>query len=332
MKGRFDLIARGTTEIITEAELREFLKREKLTTYCGYEPSGKIHFGHALTVWKLIDFQELGAKVIVLLADLHAFLNHKGTLEEIRAVAEYNRHCFIALGLDPKRTEFMLGSDFQLKPEFMLDVLRMAVGTTLLRARRSMDMIARQLENPDVAQTLYPLMQAVDMAWLGVDVAVGGIDQRKVHMLAREELPTIGRRKPVCIHIPLLHGLDGAAKMSSSKGNFIAIDDEPATIREKVSKAFCPPMVVKDNPIIEYVEHIIMPTAKSFEIKRAAKHGGAVEITSAAELKKLYADGKLHPADLKAAVAEAIVDLLSPVRKYFEEHPGAKLSRPTKVL
>jgi len=323
---------RGASEVVTEDELRELLKHEKLAAYCGYEPSGKIHFGHALTAWKLMDFQKLGAKVIVLLADLHAFLNHKGTLEKIRAVAEYNRHCFIALGLDPKRTEFMLGSDFQLKPEFILDVLRMAVGTTLLRARRSMDMIARQLENPDVAQTLYPLMQAVDMAWLGVDVAVGGIDQRKVHMLAREELPAIGRRKPVCIHIPLLHGLDGAAKMSSSKGNFIAIDDEPATIREKVSKAFCPPMVVKDNPIIEYVEHIIMPTAKSFEIKRAAKHGGAVEITSAAELKKLYADGKLHPADLKAAVGDAIVDILAPVRTYFEEHPGAKLSQPPKVL
>ncbi len=332
MQTKFDLIAKGTEEIVTEAELRALLAKETPIVYCGYEPSGKIHFGHALTVQKLIDFQKLGAKVIVLLADLHAFLNHKGTLEEIRAVAEYNRHCFIALGLDPKRTEFMRGSDFQLKPEFMLDVLRMAVGTTLLRARRSMDMIARQLENPDVAQTLYPLMQAVDMAWLGIDVAVGGTDQRKVHMLAREELPAIGRRKPVCIHIPLLHGLDGAAKMSSSKGNFIAIDDEPATIREKIGRAFCPPKVTKDNPIIEYVEHIIMPTAKSFEIKRAAKHGGTVEITSAAELKKLYAVGKLHPADLKAAVAEAIVDFLAPVKKYFEEHPSAKLPQPVKVL
>lgn len=332
MAERFDIIARGTTEIITEAELRELLKREKLTAYCGYEPSGKIHFGHALTVRKLMDFQKLGARVIVLLADLHAFLNHKGTLDEIRAIAEYNRHCFIALGLDPKRTEFMLGSSFQLKPEFSLDVLRMATDTTLLRARRSMAEIARHLKDPDVAQVLYPLMQAVDMAHLDVDVAVGGLDQRKVHMVAREKLSKLGYRKPVCIHIPLLHGLDGAAKMSSSKGNFIAIDDEPATIREKVSKAFCPPKVTKDNPTIEYVEHIVMPTTNSFEIKRAAKHGGAVEITSAAELKKLYADGKLHPADLKAAVGDAIVDILAPVRKYFEEHPGAKLSQPTKVL
>ncbi len=332
MEKRFDLIARGTTEIITGAELRELLKKEKLTAYCGYEPSGKIHFGHALTVQKLGDLQAAGARVIVLLADLHAYLNDKGTLEEIRRVAEYNRHCFIALGLDPKRTEFLLGSDFQLKSEFSLDVLRMAVDTTLLRARRSMAEIARHLKDPDVAQVLYPLMQAVDMAHLDVDVAVGGIDQRKVHMVAREKLPALGYRKPVCVHMPLLHGLDGAAKMSSSKGNFIAIDDEPGTIEEKVKKAFCQPKIFKDNPIIEYAEHVILPALGSFRVSREAKHGGPLEIEGAAELRKLYAAGKLHPTDLKAAVGGALIQVLEPVRRYFEEHPDAKLARPSKVL
>lgn len=332
MEEKFDLVARGTTEIITEAELRELLKKERPTAYCGYEPSGKIHFGHALTVQKLVDLQAAGARVIVLLADLHAYLNDKGTLEEIRRVAEYNRHCFIALGLDPKRTEFLLGSDFQLKPEFSLDVLRMAVDTTLLRARRSMAEIARHLEDPDVAQVLYPLMQAVDMAHLDVDVAVGGIDQRKVHMVAREKLPALGYRKPVCVHIPLLHGLDGAAKMSSSKGNFIAIDDEPATIEEKVKKAFCPPKIVKDNPIIEYAEHVVLPALSRFRVSREAKHGGPLVIESAAELRKLYAAGKLHPTDLKAAVGAALVQVLEPIRRYFEGHPDAKLARPSKVL
>jgi len=331
MRSKFELATRGTEEVVTEPELRELLARGKVKVYCGYEPSGKIHFGHALTVRKLVDFQELGADVMVLLADLHAFLNHKGTLEEIQEIAEYNKHCFIALGLDPQHTKFMLGSDFQLEEKYSLDVMRMAVKTTLMRARRSMDMISRQLEDPDVAQVLYPIMQAVDMAWLNVDVAVGGIDQRKVHMLAREELPKIGHRKPVCVHIPLLHGLDGATKMSSSKGNFIAIDDEPAVIKEKVGKAFCPPKV-KDNPILEYIEYVILPTKGRLEIKRAPKYGGAVDVTSAAELKKLYAAGKLHPADLKGAVAEALIELLAPVRKYFEERPSAKLSRPSKVL
>jgi len=329
---RFKFAAQGTSEVVTETELRKLLDKKKITVYCGYEPSGKIHFGHALAVQKLMDFQKMGARVIVLLANLHAYLNDKGTLEEIRRVAEYNKHCFIALGLDPERTEFLLGSDFQLKPKFMMDVLRMATGTTLLRAHRSMAEIARHLKDPDVAQVLYPLMQAVDIAHLNVDVAVGGIDQRKVHMVAREKLPTLGYQKPVCVHMPLLHGLDGAAKMSSSKGNFIAIDDEPSVVKEKVTKAFCPPRQTKDNPIIEYVEHVILPALGKLEVSRQAKYGGPLEVEDAAKLRELYSSGELHPTDLKTAVAEALVRVLEPVRRYFEEHPDAKLTQPSPVL
>lgn len=321
----FELALRGTAEVVTREELEELISRGHFSVYCGYEPSGKIHFGHLLTLKKLKDFQEIGARVIVLLADLHAYLNHKGTIEEIRKIAEYNKHCFIALGLDPSKTEFVLGSEFQLREEFMMDVLRMATSTTLLRARRSMAEIARKIKDPDVAQVLYPLMQAVDIAHLKVDVAVGGIDQRKVHMIARESLPKLGYKEPVCVHTPLLHGLDGAEKMSSSKGNFIAIDDPPEVIRKKIEESFCPPLQVEGNPVIEYVEHLVLPEFNVLEIERELRYGGKLEVSSAAELKALYSSGKLHPADLKAAVAETIIKLLSPAREYFSKHPEAAL-------
>ncbi len=322
---RFELIKRGCEEVVTEDELRQLLSQQQFSAYCGYEPSGKVHFGHALTALKLIDLQKAGAKITILLADLHAFLNHKGTLDEIRKIAEYNKHCFIGLGLDPHRTDFVLGSSFQLKPEYMVDVLRMATGTTLLRARRSMAEIARETDDPDVAQVLYPLMQSVDIAHLKVDVAVGGIDQRKVHMVARENLPGLGYRKPVCVHVPLLHGLDGGAKMSSSKGNFVAVDDAPATVREKMGKAFCPAKEVKDNPVIEYAEHFALPQLGKLEVSRPAKFGGPLTIGGAEELRRIYTAGQLHPADLKSSLAEALVKMLAPVREHFEKHPGARL-------
>lgn len=317
MEEKLRLAVRGAAEVVTEEELRGLISKGSFTAYCGYEPSGKIHFGHWLTVRKLRDLQEVGAKVIVLLADLHAYLNHKGTLEQVRETAEYNRKCFVALGLDPERTEFRLGSEFQLSPEFMLDVLRMSTGTTLLRARRAMAEIARKQESPDVAQVLYPLMQALDIAHLKVDVAVGGMDQRKVHMIAREKLPDLGYGKPVCIHMPLLHGLDGAEKMSSSKGNFVAVDDPPEVIVQKIKKAYCPPQVVEGNPIVEYAEHVVLPELGELEIERPERYGGRVVVREASELRRLYSEGKLHPADLKAAVAEAVVRILEPVRKFF---------------
>jgi len=99
-----------------------------------------------------------------------------------------------------------------------------------------------------------------------------------------------------------------------------------------VKKAFCPPKVTKDNPIIEYAEHIILPALGGLRVSREARHGGPLEIGSAAELRKLYGAGKLHPTDLKAAVGVALVQVLEPVRRYFEEHPDAKLARPHEVL
>ena len=116
--------------------------------------------------------------MIVLLADLHAYLNEKGDFETIREIAEYNKRCFKAVGLE--NADFILGSSFQLGEEYMLNVLKLSAMTTLHRARRSMDEISRSKENPKVSQMIYPLMQAVDIAFLGVDVAVGGIDQRKI--------------------------------------------------------------------------------------------------------------------------------------------------------
>ncbi len=308
------IVLRGVQEVVTEPELRAVLSRGRFSAYCGYEPSGRIHVGHWITIRKLRDLQEAGGRIVVLLADLHAYLNGKGTLEQVRELAEYNRQCFEALGLNPHRTVFKLGSEFQLSREFMWDVLQLATRTTLARARRSMAEIARDLDNPDVAQVLYPLMQAVDIAYLKVDVAVGGTDQRKVHMIAREQLPALGYKKPVCIHTPLLHGLDGSEKMSSSKGNFVAVDDSPEEIRRKISKAFCPARQLESNPVLEYAEHLVLPEAGKLFVRRPAKYGGDLEISDVQELKDLFARGALHPADLKAAVAESLIEILEPVR------------------
>ena len=202
---RLELVKRNVQEIVTEEELEELLNRKEVPcAYVGYEPSGKIHMGHVLTVNKLIDLQKAGFKVIVLLADIHAYLNRKGTLEEVRKVADYNRRCFVALGLDEKKTDFVYGSDYQFGAEYMLNVLKLSRAVTLNRARRSMDEVGRAWMTPTVSQMVYPLMQAVDIAMLKVDVAVGGIDQRKVQCLPAK-LKKYWIQNTVCIHTPIPH-------------------------------------------------------------------------------------------------------------------------------
>ncbi|NJD77535.1 MAG: tyrosine--tRNA ligase [Candidatus Methanoperedens sp.] len=313
------LITRNTEEIVTKEEIEALIESNKQpSAYVGYEPSGKIHMGHVLTVNKLLDLQQAGFKIMVLLADIHAYLNEKGTMDEVRKIADYNKRCFIALGLDEKKTKFVLGSSYQLKPEYMLDVLKLARSTTLNRARRSMDEVSRDAENPKVSQMIYPLMQALDIAHLGVDVAVGGIDQRKIHMLAREGLPELGYRAPVCIHTPILLGLDGK-KMSSSKGNYISVDDTAEGIKKKMKGAFCTEGEVKDNPVLSLFKFHIMPRYPEIVIKRPEKYGGDLHYESYEKLESDFAAKALHPMDLKAAAAGYMNEILEPVRKLMVE-------------
>jgi tyrosyl-tRNA synthetase len=234
----YERVTRNTVEIVTEDDLRSLLNKPTKKVYAGYEPSGEIHLGHLVTVNKLVDMQAAGFEVVVLLADVHAFLNRKGTLEKVRELADYNRRCFEGLGL--KNVQYVLGSDLQLNRDYELLVLQLSQQITLNRATRSMDEVGRQMDHPTVSQMIYPIMQMADIAMLGADAAVGGIDQRKIHMLAREHLVNFGYAAPVCIHTPIMNGIDGK-KMSSSQGNFISVADTEEEIKKKCQKAFCPP-------------------------------------------------------------------------------------------
>jgi tyrosyl-tRNA synthetase len=316
LDSKIELVKRGTLETVTPEELREKIEDQKMIAYIGYEPSGKVHLGHAITVKKMIDLQNAGFKIKILLADLHAYLNGKGSLEEIKEISGYNMRCFRSLGLSDD-TEFILGSSFQTKEDYTYKVYELALYTTLARAKRSMAQITRESKDHKVAEVIYPLMQVVDMMFLEADLAVGGMEQRKIHMLARENLPKVGYAAPVCIHTPLLHGTDGSDKMSSSKENFIAIDDSPSDIKEKVKKSFCPPGQVEDNPILEIAEHFIFTESSTILIERPSKFGGNLELNQE-QLFELYGKGELHPLDLKNAVSNHLIKILEPVREYLK--------------
>ena len=311
---RKKLILRNAKEIILESELDEILNINKPRAYVGYEPSGEIHLGHMMTVNKLLDLQNAGFEVVVLLADVHAYLNEKGDFEEIKRIAEYNKAAFIALGLDESKTKFVLGSSYQFEREYVLDMLRMARLTTMNRSRRSMDEVSRRKEDPMVSQMIYPLMQALDIAHLEIDLAVGGMDQRKIHMLARENLPKLGYKPPTCLHTPILLGLDGE-KMSSSKSNYISVRDDERVVREKIRKAYCPARQVDNNPVIEIMRYHIFPRFNEVVVERDKKFGGDVIYTSFEQLVEDFKSDKLHPLDLKNAVATYLNKILEDVRK-----------------
>lgn len=309
-------ISKDTAEIIELDELKEIIKRDEKVAYVGFEPSGKIHLGHALTIKRMKALQEAGFQIKIFIANLHAFLNGKGTLEELNEISQYNIKCFKALGLS-EDTEFIMGSD-RITPEYMLRVFQAATQITIQRAQRSMAQVSRD-ETHNVAEALYPVMQALDIDDLNANVAVGGMEQRKIHMLAREVLPKLGLESPVCIHIPLIHGTDGSDKMSSSKGNFIAIDDSPKEIKNKINKSFCPIGVIEDNPVIEMAHYYIFDEHEKMLVERPEKFGGNLELTEE-ELHDVYSKEELHPMDLKNTVSKYLIEKFAPAREYMESH------------
>ena len=315
---KFREITSNLEEAITSEELKALIEdTECVTAYAGYEPSGRLHLGHLLTAYKLVDLQNAGVNIIVLLADLHAFLNEKGTIEQIEEWARYYRSCFSALGLGGN-ARYVLGSDYQLDAEYTKLVLRLARDTTLNRARRSMDEISRNAEDPVVSQMIYPLMQTADIGFLDVDIAVGGIDQRKIHMLAREALHSLGFKTPVCLHTPILLGLDGN-KMSSSKNNLIAVEDSFELIKQKIQAAYCPPRSIHDNPTMQLYELYIFPQFGEVELKRPERYGGDVSYNSLLGLQLDYEKGLIHPLDLKNGAAIYIEQIIAPIRRMLIE-------------
>lgn len=314
---RFQLIKRNTEEIITEDELKKLLKDKKTpVVYCGYEPSGPLHLGHFVTITKLMDFAEAGFKVKVLLADIHAFLNRKGNEALIEKEVNAWKKTIKAIGL---KAEVVLGSDFQFNKSYQLDVMRLAQESTINRGLRSMQEIARDIEHATISQLWYPLMQVADIKHLGVDVALGGIEQRKVHMIGRE-LDKIMNYKFIALHTPLITSLKGPGeKMSKSiSGSGIAVTDSYEEIKKTMQNAYCPEKVVENNPVTQIAKLIIFPRIGKLKIERAAKFGGDLTFSNYNELEKAYKDGKLHPLDLKNAVAENIEKIIAPIRKNFK--------------
>ncbi len=320
----YELISRNAEELVTEEEVRELAENpEGKRAYVGYEPSGVLHIGHMLTANKLIDLQEAGFEVVILLADVHAYLNDKGTFDEIQETAEKMKDQFIAYGLDEENTEFRFGSGFQMDDDYVLDLHSLELETTLNRASRAMSEI-QSGESTKVSQAVYPLMQSLDIEYLDLDLAIGGMEQRKVHMLARDTLPSIGYDAPTCLHTPLIAELSsGEGKMSSSKGVTISMEDSTEDIEEKVNGAFCPPTRDPEgdleNPVLQIFEYHVFPRFENVVVERPDKYGGNLEYDDYDSLEDDLESGELHPADAKGALAAYLDELIEPGREQLRQ-------------
>lgn len=352
---KFNLITRNLEEVLTEEELKTLIESgTPLRHYIGFEISGKVHLGTGLATMQIIkNLQEAGVTTTVLLADWHTWLNKKldGTLETARRMGrdyfeEGLKAAALCVGADPEKINFILGSELyeKLGNEFWATVIRVSKATTLARMIRSTTIMGRKESDiSDAAMLIYPAMQSADIFAMDITIAHAGTDQRNVHVVARDAAGSLSKQKPVAIHHHLLLGLlkpavwplpEGnreetvmAMKMSKSKpDSAVFIHDSPDEIRRKVNNAFCPEGEVAFNPILDWAKHLIFVNRESLPpkegrviVNRKSEHGGNVEYQTYQDLEKDYTEKKLHPMDLKEAMAEWLIKKLEPARKYFED-------------
>jgi len=127
-----------------------------------------------------------------------------------------------------------------------------------------------------------------------------------------------------------------AEKMSSSiAATKLDLLDSPLEVRNKINKCYCPAGTLIDNPLLIILEKMLWPILKykniNFVINRPAKFGGQITYNSLDDIKRDFvtsiADGeyKLHPADLKMGIADALNMILEPIRSTFDTADMRKL-------
>lgn len=341
---RLELIRGVGEDIIGLEEIEEKLKQgKKLIAYDGFEPSGKIHIAQgllrALTIKKLI---QAGVHFKMLIADWHGYLNNKmgGDIEKIQNVGKYFIEVWKSCELEGDNIEYVWASEQVKDPKYWEMVMRVSRAVTLKRAIRCSQIMGRsESDNLSAAQIIYPMMQATDIFYLEADIAQLGVDQRKVNVVARQVADELGWEKPAAVHHHMLLGLihtevskdadvvERAIAMKMSKSNpnsAIFMTDSPEEVDRKIRKAYAPPQIIEDNPVLEYTKYILFNSFDTVKIEREEKHGGNVEYASYRAMEKDYASGALFPLDLKNTLARDLNKLLDPVRKHFKENVAAK--------
>ena len=361
IKTKLKLITQNTEEVLTVKELENLLVSDTpLRHYVGFEISGLIHLGTGLAcMQKVKDFQEAGIECSLFLADWHAWINNKlgGDKEKIKNIGvPYFREGLIAglkcVRADPSKIKFVLGTElYHNNNDYLTTIIEISKQTTLARIKRSTDIMGRQAkETTDFARLLYPAMQVADIFIQNINIAHGGTDQRKAHVIARSVVLGEKNSKPIAIHHRLLLGLQKpaiwpvpkenmreawtSAKMSKSiPKSAVFIHDTPEEIREKIKNAFCPSKEIDFNPIIDWVKTLIFINKDAeLSIQRENRFGGNIIFRNFEDLAEAFKNGLLHPEDLKKAVAEKIIEILEPARKHFEIPENKEKLRKLKEL
>jgi tyrosyl-tRNA synthetase len=256
-----ETLRRNVIDLISEEELKKKINTgKKLNIKLGADPTAPdLHFGHAVVLEKLKQFQDLGHQIIFVIGDFTALIGDPSGRSKVRKQIgekeiKENAQTYVnqvSKILDINKAQIRYNSEWLSKIDTK-ELLRILSNFTLARILERDDFIKRYKANIALFmhEFMYPIMQAYDSVAINADVELGGTDQKFNLLLGRDMQILFNQVPQIVMTMPLLIGTDGTVKMSKSIGNYIGITEEPNTIYGKI-------MSIPDNLIHDYYKLIL---------------------------------------------------------------------------
>jgi tyrosyl-tRNA synthetase len=230
-------LTRNAVDVLPEGGLeRKLTLGRPLRVKLGIDVTAPhIHIGNGIPLQRMRAFQDEGHTGVLIVGDYTARIGDPSGAsaerpmiapEEIdRMAARFFESAYTIL--DPERTEVRFNGEWLGELDFA-GVLRLTRTATVARLLERDDFSKRfTAQQPiSVSELLYPLMQAYDSVAIEADVELGGTDQLYNLLAGREVMEAYGLEPQVVLTTPLIDSWDGS-KMSGSKGNYIALVEDP---------------------------------------------------------------------------------------------------------
>lgn len=287
-----ELLTRGVTNIVERKHFEASLRgKKKLRIKFGIDPTGpNIHIGHAITYWKLREFQDLGHKIVLIIGDFTAQIGDPSDKESERQpltakqIKENERGYLEQIGMiiDLGKAEICNNSSWHATGTKQ-DLIEEAMNFTVNQMSQRDNFAKRLAEDKPVGlhEFLYPLLQGMDSVAVKADVELGGNDQYFNLLAGRTLQKKYGQEPQDVMTFELIEGTDGR-KMSKSYNNAIYLLDSPD---EKFGKV----MSIEDELIIRYMTLVT-----------------DIEFDEIAKIEKKLAEG-MNPREAKVILAKALV-------------------------
>jgi tyrosyl-tRNA synthetase len=294
------ILKRAVAEIIHTPNLAKKLQSgKKLRIKLGIDPtSPNIHIGRAVVLWKLRAFQDLGHTAVLIIGDFTGQVGDTSDKDAERpelSEAEIKRNLKTYLQqaykiLDKSKTEVKYNSKWLKKLGFAeIGKLASLFGLHEFSVRENIKKRLDAGKRVSLRELMYPLMQGYDSVMVKADVELGGTDQR-FNMLSGRTIQEAYKQTPQnVLMVDLLEGTDGR-KMSSSWGNSINLNDQPADMLGKL-------MSIDDKLINKYF--LFATNLSEIEIAKILKtnlHPRNQKLILAETITALYHDQKLANA------------------------------------